>query len=135
MIFLWFNWDNKITGNNFGAGNLIQNYAQWPDSRNPGKYEGFTCNVEYNNINGNNADSAQIINYANSSSLRTLDGGGLAWNVMGTKADAEWFELIDNDQDEIYKSTYTYFVESSQGCAGQAIEYWTRNGVAPLEEA
>ena len=47
FVFFTIDWTNTLTDGNFENLYLIQNYAQWPDEENTGKYSGVTCNTVY----------------------------------------------------------------------------------------
>jgi len=58
---------------NFPSGSLIQNYAQWSSTTEPGKFDGVTCSVLTDKSEGT-ANVITIRNIAESESLTIADG-------------------------------------------------------------
>merc|ERR1711971_113972 len=92
-IWLYAVWENGVQGMNFPGGSLIQNYAQWSSTTEPGKFDGFTVSCVYDKSNGT-TNTVTVRNIAESDSLTTADGKQNGkWDTVGTAAkDLDWFE-------------------------------------------
>ena len=47
FVFFTIDWVTTLSNGVFKNSYLVQNYAQWPDEDNVGKYSGVTCNTVY----------------------------------------------------------------------------------------
>ena len=109
-IWLWVQWENKVSGQHMDNGMVVQNYAQFTSTTEAGKYDGFTCSASYEKSNGTTSN-VTVKNIANSDSLTNGDGkqNGKAWNAIGTAAtEYEWFEKETDPSltNEFYGRTY-----------------------------
>jgi hypothetical protein len=109
-IWLWAQWENKVTGQHLDSGMVVQNYAQWTSTTEAGKFDGFTCAATYEKSNGTTSN-VTVKNIANSDSLTNADGkqNGKAWSAIGTAAtDYDWFEKETDSAftNEFYGRTY-----------------------------
>jgi len=139
-IYLWAQWENKVTGQHMDNGMVVQNYAQWTSTTEAGKFDGFTCAATYEKSNGTTSN-VTVRNIANSDSLTNADGkqNGKAWSAIGTAAtEYEWFEKETEPSltNEFYGRTYLKNKESIQRCGAVGMMFYQEGGedVSGLEQ-
>ena len=81
-LTVWMSWETKNKNNTFPEYSWIQNYAEWADYRNPGKYWSVTCNVGFDPA-ANFSETISVGNfYGDSIAVRNQAGG--KWDTYGT---------------------------------------------------
>merc|ERR1712100_463621 len=78
-IGLYVEWSTKCNDCTFAQAALIQNWAEWPDPDNTGKFMGMMCSAVWDR-NGDYASATKVENYKNTT---TLSDNTMAWNRDG----------------------------------------------------
>lgn len=87
---------------------MIQNWAEWPDPDNTGKFMGFMCSAVWDR----NGDYASAVRVENMKNTTTLSDNTMPWNRSGFEDAVVWwlaYEKTDADADYTYeyKSEYS----------------------------
>jgi len=76
---MFVEWTTKCNDCTFAQGAVVQNWVEWPDEKNTGKFGGMTCSAVWNK-NGDYASEVKVENYANTT---TLSDNTMPWNRDG----------------------------------------------------
>ena len=98
----------------------MQNFAQWPDPANPGKFLGVTCNAEYKRGNSFSQNVSVENMYGQESLANADNGSGKKWDEYGLFAPVALFVKDEVTPQQTYASTYVS-KKSSQACGVQAV--------------
>jgi len=117
-ITITMGWQNG--GAKWSDGAWVQNFAQWPDPANPGKYFGMTCNAEYKR-NDSYSKNVKVENMYGQDSLANADNGsGRKWDEYGLFAPVALFVADEVTPERTYASSYAS-KKSYQACGAQAV--------------